>query len=147
MICDEKKCTGCYACYNICPKNAINMVEDIYGNIFPKVDEEKCIKCNLCKKVCPQLKEMNSSSSIPKNTYAMYSKNKETRREAASGGIASILYKYIVNQNGIGYGVNNHFSHGKITFSRIETEDDIKEITGSKYVHAYIEDIHFLLLL
>ena len=24
-ICDDKKCTGCMACYNICPMNAISM--------------------------------------------------------------------------------------------------------------------------
>lgn len=138
MICEEKKCTGCYACYNICPRNAINMTEDIYGNIFPKIDEKKCIKCNLCKKVCPQLKKNNAE--IPQKIYAMYSKNKEIRKEAASGGIATTLYKHILNQKGVGYGVNNYFLNEKITFSRIETEEDIKKVIGSKYVHAYIED-------
>ena len=55
MICDREKCTGCFACYNICPKQVIQMKEDEYGNIYPTVDEEKCVHCNLCKKTCPAL--------------------------------------------------------------------------------------------
>ena len=35
MICDKEKCTGCFACYNICPKNAIKMEEDEHGFIYP----------------------------------------------------------------------------------------------------------------
>ena len=34
MICKKEDCTGCFACYNICPKNAINMKEDEYGYIY-----------------------------------------------------------------------------------------------------------------
>ena len=55
MICEKKKCTGCSACLNICPKNAISMYEDEYGCIYPQIDTKKCINCGLCKKVCPQL--------------------------------------------------------------------------------------------
>ena len=31
MICDKEKCSGCYACYNICPKKCIKMIEDEFG--------------------------------------------------------------------------------------------------------------------
>ena len=34
MICSKEKCTGCEACYCVCPKNAITMQEDDYGNIY-----------------------------------------------------------------------------------------------------------------
>ena len=47
MICEKNKCSGCYACYNICPKNAITMIEDEYENIYPQIDENKCINCKL----------------------------------------------------------------------------------------------------
>ena len=43
MICPKEKCTGCEACYCVCPKNAITMQEDDYGNIYPIIDNNKCI--------------------------------------------------------------------------------------------------------
>ena len=49
----KEDCCGCTACYAICPKDAINMEEDEYGFLFPKVNKSKCICCHLCIKVCP----------------------------------------------------------------------------------------------
>ena len=34
MICEKNICTGCEACNCICPKSAIKMEEDEYGNIY-----------------------------------------------------------------------------------------------------------------
>ncbi len=50
---EKADCCGCSACYAICPKDAINMVEDNEGFEYPKIDEEKCIICYQCVKVCP----------------------------------------------------------------------------------------------
>lgn len=49
----KEDCCGCTACYAICPKSAISMVEDEEGFEYPQVDEEKCIRCYQCLKVCP----------------------------------------------------------------------------------------------
>lgn len=49
----KEDCCGCTACYAICPKSAIKMVEDEEGFDYPVVDAEKCIRCYLCLKVCP----------------------------------------------------------------------------------------------
>ena len=46
-------CTGCNACFNACPKSAIEMVSNDEGFWYPEIDENKCIDCGLCKKVCP----------------------------------------------------------------------------------------------
>ena len=43
-ICDPHSCTGCMACYNVCPKNAIKMESDQYGILSPKIKEEFCIR-------------------------------------------------------------------------------------------------------
>lgn len=51
----KNKCCGCTACASVCPKNAIEMVEDNEGFKYPKVDKTKCINCNLCEKVCPYI--------------------------------------------------------------------------------------------
>lgn len=49
----KEDCCGCTACYAICPKQAIVMLEDEEGFLFPNIQEEKCIRCYMCLKVCP----------------------------------------------------------------------------------------------
>ena len=48
-----EECCGCTACYAICPRNAISMVEDAEGFEYPNIDQNKCIKCLKCVGVCP----------------------------------------------------------------------------------------------
>ena len=50
---DKKDCCGCYACYNICPKQCITMKMDKEGFWYPNIDKNRCIDCNLCENVCP----------------------------------------------------------------------------------------------
>lgn len=49
----KEECCGCTACYAICTKEAISMVEDEEGFEYPQVDGEKCVRCYMCLKVCP----------------------------------------------------------------------------------------------
>ena len=54
MLYKEKSlCCGCTACFSICPKSAIKMIEDNEGFDYPFIDEVKCIRCYMCVKVCP----------------------------------------------------------------------------------------------
>ena len=49
----KEECCGCTACYAICPKEAIAMVEDVEGFEYPHIDSDKCITCYRCLTVCP----------------------------------------------------------------------------------------------
>ena len=40
---EKTDCCGCHACYNICPKNEIEMIEDEKGFKYHKINKEKCI--------------------------------------------------------------------------------------------------------
>ncbi len=44
---DKEKCTGCGACEEICPVDAIKMDEKAI------VDENECIDCGTCVEECP----------------------------------------------------------------------------------------------
>lgn len=49
----KEECCGCTACYAICPKEAIYMLEDKEGFEYPQINAIKCIQCYQCIKVCP----------------------------------------------------------------------------------------------
>ncbi len=64
----KEECCGCTACYAICPKTAITMVEDNEGFEYPQINERVCIRCIRCVKVCP-IKNVKTDSpgEIPVN--------------------------------------------------------------------------------
>lgn len=53
-------CTGCSACANICPENAISMERNEEGFYRPVLDKEKCIECGKCQRTCPELYPVTS---------------------------------------------------------------------------------------
>ena len=137
MICEKDKCTGCFACVNICPKKCITMKEDKLGNIYPEIDLEKCVKCGACNRVCPQINKVKLEK--PQKAYAMYNKDSQLRKESTSGGAATTFYTHILNKNGIVYGTNN-LENGEINFIRITSVDELYKLKGSKYVHSHINN-------
>lgn len=136
-ICDRNKCTACYTCYNICPKNCISFNTDEFGIDFPVIDNKKCIECNLCVKTCPA--NNKSSFNNPKNAYATWSLDDEDRKTSASGGLASVLYNQIISEGGIAYGVcmDNDFN---LNFKRAINKEELRKFKGSKYVHASVNE-------
>lgn len=50
---NKEECCGCTACCMVCPRNAISMVADEEGFLYPQIDHSKCVACNMCIRVCP----------------------------------------------------------------------------------------------
>ena len=42
---NREDCCGCTACMSVCPKQAISMIPDEEGFLYPKIDESLCINC------------------------------------------------------------------------------------------------------
>lgn len=141
MICEKNECTGCFACYNKCMKKAINMKEDVYGNIYPEIDQNICIECGSCKKSCPQL-EKYYKFKYPNEVFCMYAKKNEIRCKSTSGGIATLIGKKIIENGGVVYGASNLFNCSNFKFTRIDKIEELYKIQGSKYVHCWIEDAY-----
>ncbi len=132
----KEKCNGCHSCYNVCPKQAITMVEDEKGFKHPQINKEKCINCNLCVKVCPIIHKLEGNVFLRK-AYACINKNETERKKSSSGGIFVLLAKEIIKNNGVVYGacLNNEF---KVVHQRITSEKEIEKLMGSKYVQSEI---------
>ena len=52
---DKEKCTGCSACVEVCPVNAIEIKND------KAVVSDECIECSACVNECP-----NEAISLPR---------------------------------------------------------------------------------
>ena len=84
----EEGCTGCQACLEVCPVDAIvdadptDPMDDSFG-VFKvcEVIPDKCIGCELCYKVCPW--ETIEMESTDKSTKA-YQKGGFTSRSPTS---------------------------------------------------------------
>lgn len=136
-IVSKSKCSGCHACFNICPKDAITMVSDENGFKYPQIDENLCVHCNLCKKVCPVLKDIKKENDI--HAYACINKNDEVRKNSSSGGVFYLLAENILSKNGVVFGArfNDDFD---VVHDYIEKIEDISLFQGSKYVQSTIHD-------
>ncbi|MDD3142117.1 MAG: Coenzyme F420 hydrogenase/dehydrogenase, beta subunit C-terminal domain [Lachnospiraceae bacterium] len=134
-ICKIEKCTGCSACMNICPKNAIKMECNQYGVLLPKIDESKCVDCGACDRVCPTKSKVESRN--PVKAFAAWSTNENIRKGSSSGGIATVLYDKIVSEGGIAYGA--YFdSEFNLKFNSVCSKDKLEKFRGSKYAQAEI---------
>ena len=135
---DMRKCTGCTACKNICPKNAIKMEINHEGFLYPKVDEKKCINCGLCSKTCP----VNNDYKIEykQNFYAMWSLDDNVRLSSSSGGVFTEIAKYVLSFGGKVYGASFD-DNFKLKHIAIEKMDDIHKLTGSKYLQSDLNNV------
>lgn len=132
---DKFNCYGCTACANICPKNAITMVEDDEGFTYPKIDKEKCIECGLCEKTCIYKNEKIVDKNKLKQVYAIYSNNDDVRKNSTSGGAFTGLYTNVINNGGCVVGVKYDDEMNAI-YDIADTIDECEKFRGSKYVRA-----------
>jgi len=131
-----KTCTGCSACYSSCPKNAISLVPNKEGFLYPQIDSLKCIQCGLCEKVCPALNIQQGKNQNPK-AFAVINNDEKIRMESSSGGVFTAVAKKIIEENGIVFGVKLEASQ-KVVFSFTGNEEELSEFRGSKYVQAQV---------
>ncbi len=138
------ECCGCYACKEVCPTDAIRMIQDKEGFYYPNVNKEKCIHCGLCERVC--VKRENSQivsyeADYPK-VYSAINKDEGARMASTSGGVFHVLSKYAIEQQeGIVVGVK--FDRDMNAVSALaSTMKDVKAFYGSKYVKSEIDGVY-----
>lgn len=131
---EKDLCCGCTACYSVCHKNAIKMVRDNEGFLYPEVDKEKCVNCGMCKKVCPILNKSKLNEFKPK-AYLFQNSNEEIRKDSTSGGIFTAIGEFVIKNNGIVYGASFD-DNFVVNHIGIESADDLSKFRKSKYVQS-----------
>ena len=130
-VCAKGKCTGCKACIDICPKEAISFEDNL---ICPetKINNEKCIGCGLCERVCQA--NNSPSFSMPVAWYQGWANDQKIRKIASSGGIASALSVAFINNGGVV--CSCLFKDGDFQYQIINRINELEKFAGSKYVKS-----------
>lgn len=133
-----KSCNGCHTCYSVCPKQAIRMVSNSEGFLYPQIDDELCVKCGLCEKKCPVLNPLKKEDEDTL-AYAVINNNEKIRLESSSGGVFTALAENVIKQDGIVFGAKFDPDFNVI-HGYTDTIEGLADFRGSKYVQSTIED-------
>ena len=133
-------CTGCGACFNSCPADAIKMEVDNEGFLFPAIDRSKCINCELCYKKCPAVNEDNNVNADAPSIYSVCAAD-EIRMSSSSGGVFSVLAEYFIKNGGYVSGViwNDKWEAEYIITNK---PSEINKMRGSKYVQSKTGNVY-----
>ncbi len=140
ISCVKHQCTGCEACFNICPKQCIYKRKGELGHIYPEIDYNKCIQCGLCFQICPAVQTVNFH--YPLKAYAAWSKDENDYKTSTSGGAASVFSQAIIQEGGIVYGCTADGLN--IHHIRVTDHEKLPLLKGSKYVQSQIGDCYKL---
>ena len=134
-----EKCSGCAACYLVCPVSAISININDKGFFQAYMDESICVECGKCKKICKDCKNANYNISDAFH-YVAVAKDRNILKKSSSGGLGFILASKFIEDDGIvcavGYNkIDNNAQH--YLFSSVH---ELEESQGSKYLQSYNAD-------
>ncbi len=132
----KEDCCGCELCSLVCPKQVLRMKPDKEGFLYPFVEQaDACIECKRCLTVCPLKKSVVDSKNLIES-FGGYSKNIEDIKYSSSGGLATVLSRYIISIGGVVYGVKYSDDCLSALFARAESKDELDAFRTSKYIQA-----------
>lgn len=146
-----KFCTGCGACANACPIDAIEMVEDAYGFFQAQIRTDKCMHCDVCQRICSVLnvkKEVsNAEVSNAEDPYASVLEcmavmaEDEVRFHSSSGGAFWVLAEKMLEMKGKVAGAAFYSSaqddrYFEVRHLLIEQLSQLCELQKSKYTQS-----------
>ena len=138
-ICSIKKCTGCGACAQVCPKEAIEMKQDDRGFYHPNIDDEECIECGKCTRTC-HVNSTNDFNEV-KSKYLFRHSDKEVRLTSSSGAAFTAIANVILKNGGMIFGAefNGDFV---VQHNGYDSLDKVKRFCTSKYVQSNTLDVY-----
>ena len=132
---NKTECFGCEACVQVCPKQALAMVEDHEGFRYPHLSASLCIHCNACHTACPK-EHMPEAYLEDKYAFGGYHVDQKVRFSSTSGGAFSAVVDAFCDENYVIFGAE---AKGlKVFHSYITDKKDLEKFRKSKYSQSAI---------
>ena len=149
QIVEKEKCCGCYACQNICARNAIELKLDGEGFAYPVIDQQRCVDCGACEAVCPILNSPKEEENERQKGYLVQIKDERIRKESTSGGSFTAIASWIIDQRGVVFGATLDIVKREVHHRWVDNKEELRLFRNSKYVQSNIgecfkEARHFL---
>lgn len=132
---DRLKCCGCGGCSDICPRDAISMIADKHGFLYPVVNIEKCIECGQCEKICAFNSNHGNSKHLGETFYLQHNDN-DVIYNSSSGGAFTAISDLILELGGKIYGAIINTETFDVVHTCATTKDERNAMRGSKYVQS-----------
>lgn len=140
QLASKNECMGCMACYNACPFNAIEIMEDQQGFAIPSINQNKCKECRNCERVCPPLNKYNGRV-MPQKTFVAWDMVDSERARSNSGGVAAKLAEYAIKNGYVVVGAI--IDQDLVVRHRIcETTEELDKLRMSKYVQSEVANVY-----
>lgn len=130
----QQNCTGCGGCKNICPVDAIDLIEDEEHFLFPFIDKNKCVNCGRCITACPAINKPSRNKEICPSPYAIRCGD-AIRQVSSSGGVFSVLANHFLVKHGFICGAEFD-QNMQLHHSIINTAEALINLRGSKYLQS-----------
>lgn len=143
----KEDCSGCTACMNVCPVNAISMKADNEGFLYPSIDEEKCVHCRKCVSVCPFKKDQEHDLSQEKEmlpsvqVYAGRLSDREQLLKSSSGGAFTAISDLFIRNGDAVVCSTYDYEENKAYYALFTDEASRDAARGSKYVQSSPGDV------
>lgn len=139
-ISSKRSCTGCGACVNVCPKNAISISLNKEGFYEASVNEDKCVNCGICQTICYKFisAEINTVCMSQCKVAGAHSSNEQTQYTTTSGGIAHEISLWGLRNGYKILGVIYDYDTNKSKSILIDNYNDLELLKGSKYLQSDI---------
>ena len=136
-ICPTTDCTGCSACFSICPRHAVTLIPDQEGFLHPQIDQDLCIDCDLCRKACPARQTPSRKDRLPEELFfAAYHRDEDIRMASSSGGAFSALASWMLKQGGYVCAASYDDDFKGVHHVIIRSEEELPRLRTSKYTQS-----------
>jgi len=136
-ILNKNQCCGCTACYSTCPTDAINMMPDVEGYLYPSIDGTKCIQCGKCLDVC------SSTNFYSEKQHVFYCKSMDDalRKRSSSGGLFTAIAEYCLKRKGLVCAVGYSDNCTECLHKIIDSVEDLDDLRRAKFIQSKKYDV------
>ncbi len=136
----KTNCTGCAACYSVCPVECIEMQRDEEGFLYPEIKNDACINCGRCEKVCPMVHEPRDITQSH-HAFAALTRDIGVWRRSASGGAFSEICRAWSNDGTLIVGAAWQDGKFRVHHVAVHGVDNIAPLCRSKYIASDMGDV------